>query len=105
MHAPTIEERITANVEIREVFKISKVGAVAGCHVTDGKISRKDKIRLLREGIVMYTGTLSSLKHYKDDAKDVPAGKECGITIENFNDMKVGDVIEGYEEIEVKKKI
>ncbi|MDP4281929.1 MAG: translation initiation factor IF-2 [Bacteroidota bacterium] len=105
MLSPEIEEKITCNVEVREVFKISKVGTVAGCYVLDGKIVRNSKVRIIRDGIVVYTGTLGSLKRFKDDVKDVPAGYECGLNIENFNDIKVSDIIEGYEEIEVKRKL
>ena len=103
MIAPKMEEKITGNVEIREVFKITKVGAVAGCMVTDGKIFRNSKIRVIRDGVVVFTGVLSSLKRFKDDVKEVTSGFDCGITIDKFNDMKPGDNIEPYEEIEVKR--
>lgn len=105
MHTPEIEEKIVCNIEIREVFKITKVGSVAGCMVLDGKITRNTKIRLIRDGIVVYTGELGSLKRFKDDVKDVSSGYECGLNIANFNDIKVGDIIEGYEEYEVKRKL
>lgn len=105
MLAPKMEEKITCTVEIREAFKISKIGTVAGCYVTEGKITRQTKIRVLRDGIVIHTGTLSSLKRFKDDAKEIPAGMECGLTINNFNDIEVGDIIEGYEEVEVKRTL
>lgn len=105
MLSPEIEEKITCNLEVREVFKITKVGTVAGCYVLDGKIIRNTKIRLIRDGIVVYTGSLGSLKRFKDDVKEVQVGYECGLNIENFNDMKVGDIIEGYEQIEVKRKL
>lgn len=105
MLAPEYEEKIVCNVEIREVFKISKVGTVAGCMVLDGKITRKTKVRVIRDGIVVYTGELGSLKRFKDDAKEVPTGMECGLNIENFNDIKAGDIIEGYEQVEVKAKL
>ncbi len=105
MLSPDIEERITCNVEVREVFKITKVGTVAGCMVLDGKITRKSPVRLIRDGIVVYTGMLGSLKRFKDDVKEVSAGYECGLNIENFNDIKVGDIIEGYEEVEVKRTL
>ncbi len=105
MLAPEYEEKITSNLEIRDVFKISKVGTVAGCYVLDGKINRKTKVRIIRNGIVVYTGHLGSLKRFKDDVKEVQAGYECGLNIENFNDIKVGDIIEGYEEVEVKRKL
>ncbi|MEI6766511.1 MAG: translation initiation factor IF-2 [Bacteroidota bacterium] len=105
MLSPEIEEKITCNLEIREVFKITKVGTIAGCFVLDGKISRNSKIRIIRNGIVVYTGLLGSLKRFKDEAKEVNVGLECGLNIENFNDIKVGDIIEGYEEFEVKRKL
>ncbi len=102
MLKPVVKETITGSAEIREVFKISKVGSVAGCLVTDGKINRKSKIRLIRDGIVIYTGELGSLKRFKDDAKEVIAGQECGLNIDRFNDIKVGDIVEAFEETEVK---
>ena len=105
MLAPEIEEVVTCNLEIRETFKISKVGTIAGCMVLDGKITRNTKIRVIRDGIVVYTGTLGSLKRYKDDVKEVAAGMDCGLNIENFNDIKVGDIIEGYTEKEVARKL
>ncbi len=105
MLAPEIEEVVTCNLEIRETFKISKVGTIAGCMVLDGKITRNTKIRIIRDGIVIYTGTLGSLKRYKDDVKEVAAGMDCGLNIENFNDIKVGDIIEGYTEKEVARKL
>jgi len=105
MLAPDIEEKIICNLEIREVFKITKVGTVAGCMVLDGKISRNTKIRLIRDGIVIYQGILGSLKRFKDDVKEVQNGYECGLNIENFNDLKLGDIIEGYEEKEIQRKL
>ena len=105
MLAPDIEEVVTCNLEIRETFKISKVGTIAGCMVLDGKITRNTKIRVIRDGIVVYTGLLGSLKRYKDDVKEVSAGMDCGLNIENFNDIKVGDIIEGYTEKEVARKL
>ena len=105
MLAPEIEEVVTCNLEIRETFKISKVGTIAGCMVLDGKITRNTKIRVIRDGIVVYTGLLGSLKRYKDDVKEVSAGMDCGLNIENFNDIKVGDIIEGYTEKEVARKL
>lgn len=105
MLSPEIKEEITANVEVREVFKITKVGTVAGCMVKDGKIKRSHKIRLIRDGIVIYSGELGSLKRFKDDVKEVAFGYECGLNITNYNDIQVGDVIEAYEETEVKKKL
>lgn len=103
--APTIEEKILGNAQIREVFKITKVGAVAGCMVTDGKLLRNAKIRLIRDGVVIYSGELSSLKRFKDDVKEVASGYDCGLTIHNYNDLKVGDYIEAYEEVEVKRTL
>ena len=105
MLAAKIEEKITATVEIREIFKVSKVGTIAGCMVQDGKISRNSKIRLIREGIVVYTGELGSLKRFKDDVKEVAKGYECGLNIANYNDIKIGDIVEAYEEVEVKQKL
>lgn len=105
MLSPEIEEKILCNLEIREVFKISKVGSVAGCMVLDGKISRQTKVRVIRDGIVVYTGMLGSLKRFKDDVKEVSTGYECGLNIDNYNDIKVGDIIEGYEEVEIKRKL
>lgn len=104
MLEPKMEEKIICNVEVRNVFKITKVGTVAGCYVLDGKITRNTKIRLIRDGIVVYSGSLGSLKRFKDDVKEVTTGYECGLNIENFNDVKVGDIIEGYEMMEVKRK-
>ncbi|MFT5054861.1 MAG: translation initiation factor IF-2, partial [Oceanospirillaceae bacterium] len=105
MLAPEFEEKVTCNVEIREVFKISKAGSIAGCMVIDGKVSRGSTIRLIRDGIVVYDGVLSSLKRFKDDAKEVAKGFECGMSIDKFNDIKVGDIIEGYEQVEIKAKL
>ncbi|MFI5136114.1 MAG: translation initiation factor IF-2, partial [Chitinophagales bacterium] len=105
MLEPKIEEKILGIADVREVFNITKVGKVAGCIVTEGKILRTNKVRLIREGIVVYTGELSALKRFKDDVKDVVSGQECGISIKNFNDIKVGDMIEGFEETEVKRTL
>lgn len=105
MLSAKIEEKITGTVEIREIFKVSKVGTIAGCMVQDGKINRNSKIRLIREGIVIYTGELGSLKRFKDDVKEVAKGYECGLNIANYNDIKVGDIVEAYEEVEVKQKL
>lgn len=105
MLAPEYEEKIVCNIEVRETFKIPKVGTVAGCMVLDGKINRNTSIRIIREGIVAYTGKLASLKRFKDDVKEVSAGFECGLNIENFNDIKVGDIIEGYEQVAVKRTL
>jgi len=102
MHTPEIREKILCNLEVREVFKITKVGNIAGCMALDGKLQRSTKIRLIRDGIVIYSGKLGSLKRFKDDVKEVVAGQDCGLNIDNFNDIKVGDIIEGYEEFEVK---
>lgn len=103
MLSPDIVEEIVANIEVRDVFKITKVGTIAGCYVLDGKLNRKDKVRVIRDGIVIYTGLLGSLKRFKDDVKDVTKGFECGLNIDNFNDIKVGDIIEGYQEKEVQR--
>lgn len=103
--APLEEEKITCNVEVREVFKITKVGTIAGCMVLDGKITRNTKVRIVREGVVIYSGELSSLKRFKEDVKEVSSGYECGIGIQNYNDIKVGDIIEGYTIDQIKKKL
>lgn len=105
MLAPKIEEKVICNLEVKEIFKISKVGTVAGCLVLDGKITRNTKIRLIRDGIVVHTGELSSLKRFKDDVKEVSSRLECGLSVLNFNDIKIGDIIEGYEIIETKRKL
>ncbi len=105
MLAPEFEEVITSNVEVRDVFKISKVGTVAGCMVTDGTIKRNNRIRLVRDGIVMLTGEIDALKRYKDDVNEVKHGFECGIRLKNFNDIKVGDVIESFEQKEIKRSL
>jgi len=105
MLAPEIEEKITCNIEVRDIFKITKVGTVAGCMVLDGKVTRHSNVRVIRDGIVVYTGLLGSLKRFKEDVKEVQSGYECGLNIENFNDVKVGDIIEGYEQIEIKRKL
>lgn len=103
--APTQEEVITGNIEVREVFKISKIGTVAGCYVTDGTIRRNSKIRIIRDFIVIHTGEISALKRYKDDVAEVRTGYECGLSIKNFNDIEVGDTIEGFEIKEVKRTL
>ncbi len=105
MLSPGIKEEIVCSVEVREVFKITKVGSVAGCMVLDGKIKRNTKVRVIRDGIIVYTGELGSLKRFKDDAKEVATGYECGLNIEKYNDIKVGDIIEGYEEKEFKRTL
>ena len=105
MLAPETEEKIVANLEIRETFKISKVGTIAGCMCLDGKITRNHNVRIIRDGIVVYTGKLASLKRFKDDVKEVVSGQDCGLNIEGFNDIKVGDIVEAYEVIEIKRKL
>ena len=105
MLAPEFQEKITANVEIRDTFKITKVGTIAGCMVLDGTITRNSKIRIVRDGVVVYTGELASLKRYKDDVKEVARGYECGLNIQNFNNIEVGDIVEAYEQVEVKRKL
>ncbi len=105
MLEPTIEERITGYLEVREVFKITKVGTVAGCYCTEGKVYRGSKARIIRDGIVIHTGQLASLKRYKDDVKDVVSGQECGSSLKNFSDINVGDMIECYEEKEIKRTL
>ncbi len=105
MLSPDIKEEVTGNVEVLETFKISKVGTIAGCIVRDGKIKRNNKVRLIRDGIVILTGELDSLKRFKDDVKEVANGYECGLGIKNFNDIKIGDIIEAFEEVEVKKTL
>lgn len=105
MLAPEFEEKTVCNIEIREVFNITKVGTIAGCFVLDGKVTRNTKVRVVRDGIVVHDGKLGSLKRFKDDVKEVNKGFECGLNIEGFNDIKVGDIIEGYELVEVKAKL
>jgi translation initiation factor IF-2 len=105
MLSAKIEEKVVGNAEIRETFKISKVGTIAGCYVTDGKINRNSHVRVIRDGIVVYTGELGSLKRFKDDVKEVVKGYECGLNVEKFNDIKVGDVVEAFEEVEVKQTL
>ena len=105
MLKPKIEEKVVANVEVRETFKISKVGTVAGCYVLDGTISRSSKVRIIREGIVTWDGELAALKRFKDDVKEVKFGYECGLSLLNYNDIQTGDVLEAYEEIEVKQTL
>ncbi|WDF67159.1 translation initiation factor IF-2 [Sphingobacterium oryzagri] len=105
MLAPKFEEKIVAEVQIRETFKISKVGTIAGCMVLEGKINRNNDIRVIREGVVIHTGKLASLKRFKDDVKEVAQGYECGLNIDRFNDIQVGDIVEAYEQVEVKRKL
>ena len=105
MLTPEVKEEITGSVEVKETFKIKKVGTVAGCIVRDGKLERNNKVRVIRDGIVIYTGELESLKRYKDDVREVREGYECGLNVKNYNDIKVGDYIEGFKEVEVKKTL
>ncbi|ADY53351.1 bacterial translation initiation factor 2 (bIF-2) [Pseudopedobacter saltans DSM 12145] len=105
MLAPEFEEKIVANVEIRETFKISKVGTIAGCMVLEGTIHRNNEIRIVRDGVVIHTGTLESLKRFKDDVKEVNRGYECGLNIKGFNDIQVGDIVEAFEQVEIKRKL
>jgi translation initiation factor IF-2 len=105
MLAAEFVEKVVCNIEIREVFNITKVGTIAGCMVLDGKITRNTKVRVIRDGIVVHTGELGSLKRFKDDVKEVNKGFECGLNINGFNDIKQGDIIEGYEMVEVKAKL
>lgn len=105
MLSPEIKEEITGNAEIRETYKISKIGTIAGCMVVQGKIFRNSKIRLIRDGVVVYTGELASLKRFKDDVKEVAKGYDCGLSVKNYNDIRVDDIIEAYQEVSVKKKL
>lgn len=105
MLAPEVKEEITGSAEVLETFKISKVGTIAGAIVREGKIKRSNKVRLIREGIVRYTGELGSLKRFKDDAKEVVAGLDCGLSIQGYNDIQVGDIIEGFEQVEVARAL
>lgn len=103
--SPEVNEKTVATLEVLDIFKVPKAGTIAGCKVTDGKITRNTRVRLIRDGIVIYEGTLASLKRFKDDVKEVTSGYECGLGIKNYNDIKVGDVIEGYEVVETKRKL
>ncbi|UII80876.1 translation initiation factor IF-2 [Flagellimonas sp. CMM7] len=105
MLSPVMKEEITGNAEIRETFKISKIGTIAGCMITSGKVFRNSQIRLIRDGVVIYTGELSSLKRFKDDVKEVSKGYDCGLQIKNYNDIKEGDIVEAFQEVAVKKKL
>ncbi|RIV35430.1 translation initiation factor IF-2 [Flagellimonas lutimaris] len=105
MLSPVMKEEITGNAEIRETFKISKIGTIAGCMVTSGKIFRNSRIRLIRDGVVVYTGELASLKRFKDDVKEVSKGYDCGLQIKNYNDIREGDIVEAFQEVAVKKKL
>jgi translation initiation factor IF-2 len=105
MLAPTFEEKVLGNVEIREVFKITRVGNIAGCMVLEGKVTRNSKIRLLREGVIVHTGELASLRRFKDDVKEVTHGYECGLNLAGYQDIREGDTIEAFERIEVKTRL
>jgi translation initiation factor IF-2 len=105
MLSPEFKEEIVGTAEIRETFKITKFGTIAGCYVTDGKINRNHNVRIIREGIVVYSGELGSLKRFKDDVKEVKNGYECGLNIAKYNDIRVGDIVEAYEEVEVSRKL
>jgi translation initiation factor IF-2 len=105
MLSPEMKEEITGNAEIRETLKISKIGTIAGCMVTNGKIFRNSGIRIIREGVVIFTGELVSLKRFKDDVKEVSKGYDCGLQVKNYNDIKVGDVLECFQEVAVKKSL
>jgi len=105
MLVPEMKEEIVATLEIRDIFKVTKVGTVAGCYVKEGKITRNTRVRVIRDGIVIYTGELGSLKRFKDDVREVTGGYECGLNINNFNDIRIGDIVEGYQEVEVKKTL
>jgi len=105
MLAPLEKEEVTATAEVREIFKISRVGTIAGCMVKEGKLTRTAKIRVIRDGIVIYTGKLGSLKRFKDDVKEVASGFDCGLNIDGFNDVKIGDIIEAYTIVEIKRKL
>ena len=100
-----LKEVITGNATVREIFRISKVGTIAGCYVTDGYIKKANQIRLIRDGIVIYTGHINQLKRFKEDAREVKSGFECGASIKNFNDIKVDDIIEGFERHEVARTL
>ena len=100
---PEIKEVELGKAEVRQVFTVGKTTKIAGCYVLDGKVQRTTRIRIIRDGIVIYTGRLGSLKRFKDDVREVTAGYECGLNIESFNDVRIGDIIEGFEEVEVKK--
>jgi translation initiation factor IF-2 len=105
MLSPDIEEKIVGSAEIRETFDITKVGTIAGCYVLEGVIKRNSNIRIIRDGIVVHSGELGSLKRFKDDVKEVKNNYECGLNIDKYNDIQVGDVVEAYEEVEVARKL
>jgi len=105
MLSPEMKEEVTGTAEIREIFKVSKIGTIAGCMVTDGKIFRNSQIRLIRDGVVIYTGELASLRRFKDDVKEVSKGYDCGMQVKNYNDIRELDIIEAFQEVAVKKKL
>ena len=105
MLSPDIEEKVLGSAEIRETFDITKVGTIAGCYVLDGTIKRTSKVRVIRDGIVVHTGVLGSLKRFKDDVKEVKNNYECGLNIDKFDDIHIGDIIEAFEEVEVARKL
>ena len=105
MLAPEIKEEITGTAEVLQTYHISKVGTIAGALVRDGKIKSRSKVRVIRDGIVIYTGELGSLKRFKDDVKEVVSGYDCGLSVQGYNDIREGDIIEGFEEVEVKKTL
>jgi len=100
---PEYEEKIIGTLEIRQIFKFSKVGNIAGCHVIDGKVASNSNVRLIRDGVVIYTGKISTIQHEKDQVKEVSKGMDCGVTLENYQDIKEQDIIEAYELIEIKR--
>src|SRR5690606_13041197 len=103
--APTKREQTVGTAEVRDIFRVPKAGTVAGCYVVEGKIRRSDRIRVIRDGVVIYEGNIGSLKRFKDDVREVASGYECGISVDNFNDIKVGDHLETYEIIEEKRRL
>ena len=105
MLEPEKKEEVTATALVKQIFKISKIGTIAGCIIKEGKLTKSSKVRLIRDGIVVYTGVLSSLKRGKDDVKEVTAGIECGLGIENFNDIKENDVVEAFQIVEIKRTL
>ena len=105
MLSPVLSEEVVATLEVRETFKVPKFGTVAGCYIQEGKITRSSKIRLIRDGIVINEGDIGSLKRFKDDVREVESGYECGLNINGYNDVKIGDIIEAYKIIETKKKL
>jgi translation initiation factor IF-2 len=102
---PEEKEEVTGTLEVRDLFKISKIGTIAGCYVLDGKITRNDRVRLLRDGMQVFDGSLASLRRVKEDVREVEQGFECGLSLEGMNDIKVGDVVEAYRMVEVKRKL